>query len=49
MKKVLAKYTWSDGYDSDATVYHLTIYNKSEKGNLTEKELDELLKYVLNY
>ena len=46
MKKVLAKCTWTDGYDSDATVYHLTIYNKSEKENLTEKELDELLKYV---
>ena len=40
---------WTDGYVSDATVYHLAIYNKSEKENLTDKELDELLKYVLNY
>ena len=46
MKKVLAICTWSDGYDSDATVYLLAIYNKSEKENLTEKELDELLKFV---
>lgn len=30
----------------DATVYLLAIYDKSEKGNLSDKELDELLKYV---
>lgn len=31
---------------TDATVYLLCIYDKSEKENLTDKELDELLKYV---
>lgn len=31
---------------ADATVYLLSIYDKSEKENLTDKELDELLKYV---
>jgi len=28
---------------ADATVYLLTIYDKSEKENLTNKELNELL------
>ncbi|MCA6423470.1 MAG: type II toxin-antitoxin system RelE/ParE family toxin [Flavobacterium sp.] len=28
------------------TVYLLSIYDKSDKENLTDKELDELLKYV---
>ncbi len=31
---------------ADAVVYLLSIYDKSEKENLTNKELDELLKYV---
>lgn len=31
---------------TDATVYLLSIYDKSEKENLTNKELDELLKFV---
>jgi mRNA-degrading endonuclease RelE of RelBE toxin-antitoxin system len=31
---------------ADATVYQLSIYDKSEKENLTDKELDELLKFV---
>ena len=31
---------------TDATVYLLTIYDKSDKENLTNKELNELLKYV---
>lgn len=31
---------------TDATVYLLSIYDKSEKENLTDKELDELLKYI---
>lgn len=31
---------------TDAAVYLLSIYDKSEKENLTDKELDELLKYV---
>lgn len=31
---------------TDDTVYLLSIYDKSEKENLTDKELDELLKYV---
>jgi mRNA-degrading endonuclease RelE of RelBE toxin-antitoxin system len=31
---------------ADATVYLLSIYDKSEKENLTDKELDELLKFV---
>ena len=31
---------------TDTTVYLLAIYDKSEKENLTDKELDELLKYV---
>jgi len=31
---------------SDNTVYLLSIYDKSEKENLSEKELDELLKYI---
>ena len=46
MKKSCARCTWTEGYIRDATVYLLVIYNKSEKENLTEKELDELLKYV---
>ena len=31
---------------SEKTVYLLSIYDKSEKENLTDKELDELLKFV---
>lgn len=31
---------------TDSTVYLLSIYDKSEKENLTDKELDELLKYI---
>jgi hypothetical protein len=31
---------------SDETVFLISIYDKSEKENLTDKELDELLKYV---
>lgn len=31
---------------SDETVYLLTIYDKSEKENLSDKELEELLKFV---
>ena len=31
---------------ADSTVYLLSIYDKSEKENLTDKELEELLKYV---
>ena len=31
---------------ADATVYLLSIYDKSEKENLSDKELDELLKFV---
>jgi hypothetical protein len=31
---------------ADATVYLLSIYDKSEKENLTDKELNELLKFV---
>ncbi|MFT3947622.1 MAG: type II toxin-antitoxin system RelE/ParE family toxin [Agriterribacter sp.] len=31
---------------TDATVYLLSIYDKSEQENLTDKELDELLKYI---
>lgn len=30
----------------EATVYLLTIYDKSEKNNLSDKELEELLKYI---
>jgi mRNA-degrading endonuclease RelE of RelBE toxin-antitoxin system len=30
----------------DETVYLLAIYNKSDKENLTDKELDELLKNI---
>ena len=30
----------------EETVYLLAIYDKSEKENLTEKELDELLAYI---
>lgn len=33
---------------TDATVYLLSIYDKSEKENLTDKELDELLKAIPN-
>lgn len=32
---------------TDNTVYLLTIYDKSEQENVTDKELDELLKYIL--
>ncbi len=31
---------------TDSTVYLLSIYDKSEKENLADKELDELLKYI---
>lgn len=31
---------------AEKTVYLLSIYDKSEKENLYDKELDELLKYV---
>ncbi len=31
---------------ADDTVYLLSIYDKSDKDNLTDKELKELLKYV---
>jgi mRNA-degrading endonuclease RelE of RelBE toxin-antitoxin system len=31
---------------TDATVYLISIYDKSEKENLTDKELDELLKAI---
>jgi hypothetical protein len=31
---------------SDNTVYLLSIYDKSEKENITDKELEELLKYI---
>ena len=31
---------------ADDTIYLLSIYDKSDKENLTDKELDELLKYV---
>jgi len=31
---------------SDETVYLIAIYDKSEKDNLSEKELDDLLKFV---
>lgn len=31
---------------TDATVYLLSIYDKSEKENLSDKELYELLKYI---
>ncbi len=30
----------------EKTVYLLTIYDKSEKENLTDKELEELLRYI---
>jgi mRNA-degrading endonuclease RelE of RelBE toxin-antitoxin system len=33
---------------TDATVYLLSIYDKSEKENLTDKELDELLEAIPN-
>ena len=31
---------------TDSTVYLLSIYDKSEQENLSDKELDELLKYI---
>ena len=31
---------------TDNTVYLLSIYDKSEKDNLSDKELEELLKYL---
>jgi hypothetical protein len=31
---------------TNATVYLLSIYDKSEKGNITDSELSELLKYI---
>ena len=33
---------------SDSTVFLLTIYDKSEKENLTDKELKELLQFIIN-
>jgi mRNA-degrading endonuclease RelE of RelBE toxin-antitoxin system len=33
---------------TDATVYLLSIYDKSEKENLSDKELDQLLKSIPN-
>jgi mRNA-degrading endonuclease RelE of RelBE toxin-antitoxin system len=32
---------------TDETVYLLSIYDKSEKENLTDKELDALLEFIL--
>ena len=32
---------------TEGTVYLLSIYDKSEKESLTDKELNELLKYIL--
>lgn len=32
---------------AEETVFLISIYDKSEKENLTDKELDELLKFVL--
>ena len=31
---------------AESTVFLLAIYDKSEKANITDKELDELLKFV---
>ena len=31
---------------SDKTIYLLSIYDKSEKENITDKELNELLEYI---
>lgn len=31
---------------TDSTVYLISIYDKSEKENLTDKELNDLLKYI---
>ena len=31
---------------TDATVYLLSIYDKSEKENLSDRELEELLKFL---
>jgi mRNA-degrading endonuclease RelE of RelBE toxin-antitoxin system len=31
---------------SDNTIYLLSIYDKSEKDNVTDKEINELLKYI---
>ena len=31
---------------TDATVYLLSIYDKSEKENITDKELEELLRFI---
>lgn len=31
---------------TNSTVYLLSIYDKSEQGSLSDKELDELLKYI---
>lgn len=31
---------------AEETVFLISIYDKSEKDNLTDKELDELLKFV---
>ena len=37
---------WSNIVIKDETVYLLFIYDKSDKENLTDKELDELLKNI---
>jgi hypothetical protein len=31
---------------TDTTIYLLSVYDKSEKENLTDRELNELLKYL---
>jgi len=31
---------------AESTVYLLTIYDKSDKGNITDKELEELLRFI---
>ena len=33
---------------ADKTVYLFSIYDKSDKESLTDKELDELLKYIVD-
>jgi mRNA-degrading endonuclease RelE of RelBE toxin-antitoxin system len=33
-------------YISDTTVYLLSIYDKSEQDNISDKELNELLKFI---
>jgi hypothetical protein len=36
----------SNLFVTEETVFLLSIYDKAEKENLTDKELDELLKYI---